>query len=218
EGHAGGYLVINSPEPRILNPVTQAAFDLATPLIYEGLVGLDSKTEPVPVLAEKWTSSADGRTLTFTLRQNVTWHDGKPFTSADAAFTIDTIRKPPTTIWSGYLASIEKGETADDTTVVVTYKQVYGPAIASFTFGILPKHLWNGQDLAKAAANVSPVGTGPYKLLRWTPGKNMVLEAYKSYWAGRANVDQVELVFGVPAKDHLAALRAHQLDFAEITE
>jgi peptide/nickel transport system substrate-binding protein len=216
--HAGGYLVMPSPEPRILNPVTQAAYDLATPLVYEGLVGLDAKSEPVPVLAEQWASSNDGRTLTFTLRSGVTWHDGKPFSAADVVFTIETIQKTPTTIWSAYLAPIAKVESPDDKTVVVSYKEPYGPAVASFTFGVLPKHLWAGQDLAKAAANVSPVGTGPYKLLRWVPGKNMVLEASKSYWAGRPNIDQIELVFGMANKAHLPALRARQLDFAEVTE
>src|SRR5512143_785993 len=50
----GGYIVVSSPEPRSLNPVTQAAFDVATPLIFEGLVGLDLRGEPVPALAEKW--------------------------------------------------------------------------------------------------------------------------------------------------------------------
>jgi peptide/nickel transport system substrate-binding protein len=214
----GGYLVLPSPEPRVLNPVTQAAFDLATPLVYEGLVGLDAKLDPVPVLAEHWTSSPDGKTITFNLREKVLWHDGKPFSAADVLFTIDTIRKTPTSLWSAYLSPIDKVDSPDEHTVVVTYKQVYGPALASFTFGILPKHLWEGHSLTKAAANVTPVGTGPYKLLNWTPGKRMVVEANKAYWAGRPNIDQIELVFGVTGKDHLAALRAHKLDFADITE
>src|SRR5687767_5243114 len=78
----GGYVVVTSPEPRTLNPIYSAAFNAAEPLIFEGLVGLDSRTEPVPVLAEKWERSADGKLLTFTLRKDVSWHDGKPFSSA----------------------------------------------------------------------------------------------------------------------------------------
>src|SRR5262249_29131884 len=103
----GGYLVMPSPEPFILNPITRAAFDLATPLIYEGLVGLDPKLEPVPVLAASWDRSADGTELTFHLRKDVTWHDGKPFTADDVVFTVDAARRSPSSIWSAYLASVQ---------------------------------------------------------------------------------------------------------------
>src|SRR6266545_3524003 len=71
--HKGGYLVVSSPEPRSVNPITQAAFDVATPLIFEPLVGLDARGEEVPVLAEKWERSPDGKVLTFRLRKNVKW-------------------------------------------------------------------------------------------------------------------------------------------------
>src|SRR5262245_37880331 len=57
----GGYLVVSSFEPRTVNPVIQAAFDVATPLIFEGLVGYDARGELVPVLAEKWERSPDGK-------------------------------------------------------------------------------------------------------------------------------------------------------------
>jgi peptide/nickel transport system substrate-binding protein len=214
----GGYIILPSPEPKIINPVLQTAFDLATPLIYEGLVGLDAKLEPVPVLAEKWERSPDGKVLSFTIRQGVKWQDGTPFTSADVAFTIDAIRKAPTSIWSGYLASIDKVDAKDPQVLAVTYKEPYGPDVVSFTFGVLPKHLYEGKDLAKAPTNVTPVGTGPYKVLRWTPNKGMVLEANKAHWAGRPNIDQIELLFDVQQKDNLAKLRANKLDFAEIIE
>src|SRR5689334_18215621 len=67
----GGYIVIPSPEPALVNPVLQTAFDLATPLIYEGLVGVDAKFEPQPLLAESWERANDGKTLVFHLRKNV---------------------------------------------------------------------------------------------------------------------------------------------------
>jgi peptide/nickel transport system substrate-binding protein len=82
----------------------------------------------------------------------------------------------------------------------------------------LPKHLFEGQDLAKAPVNVNPVGTGPYKVLRWSPGRNMVVAANTKYWNGRPKIDQIELRFDIPDKEHLAALRDHRLDFAEIRE
>lgn len=213
----GGYIVVTSPEPRALNPVTQAAFDVATPLIFEGLVGLDARTEPVPVLAEKWERSPDGKVLTFTLRKGVTWHDGKPFTSADVVFTAETIRKGGVP-FAAYLASVDKVTAPDEHTVIVAYREPYGPDVASFIFGILPKHLYEGQDLARAPANAAPVGTGPFKFTRWAPRKNIVLAANEEYWAGRPMVDQVEVVFDLRPRDHLRALRENKIDFAEITE
>jgi len=215
----GGYVVLSSPEPSTLNPITSAAFDVATPLIFDGLVGLDARGELVPVLAEKWSRSPDGKVLTFQLRKNVTWHDGKPFTSADVAFTIDTIRKGQApTLWAAYLASIEKVEATGEHTVAVTWRESYGPDVASFIFGILPKHVFEGQDVARAPANNSPVGTGPFKFVRWSSRKNMVLAANEQYWAGRPNLDRIEIVFDIRPRDHLRALSESKLDFAEITE
>src|ERR1700732_2531049 len=56
--------------------------------IYEGLLRYSPKLEPLPGLAESWSVSEDGKTYTFKLRKGVTWHDDKPFTSADIAFSI----------------------------------------------------------------------------------------------------------------------------------
>jgi peptide/nickel transport system substrate-binding protein len=213
----GGYVVVTSPEPRTLNPIYSAAFNAAEPLIFEGLVGLDARTEPVPVLAEKWERSGDGKVLTFTLRKDVAWHDGKPFSAEDVVFTIDTIRKGRT-LWAAYLASVEKVETPDPRTVVVTYREPYGPDVASFVFGIIPKHVFEDKDVETHPANNSPVGTGPFKFMRWSSRKNMLLAANDGYWAGRPNIDQIEIVFDVRQRDQLRLLRENKLDFTEITE
>jgi peptide/nickel transport system substrate-binding protein len=214
----GGYLVIPSAEPALINPVLQNAFDLAHPLIFEGLVGLDSSFELVGALAQSWDRAADGTKLTFHLRKNVTWHDGKPFTSADVAFTVDAIRKAQTSIWRNYLAGIDKVETPDPLTVVVTYTKPNALDLASFTFGVLPAHQFDKGVTKEAAANRSPVGTGPFKFVRWNAGKDMILDANATYWGGRPNVDQLQLVFDIQPSQQLKALRASpgRLDFVEI--
>ena len=213
----GGYLVLPSLEPPSLNPVVQATYDEATPLIFEGLVGLDARLEPRERLAAKWAQSPDGKTLIFHLRPGVTWHDGKPFGADDVVFTVEQIRsaKVPSN-WSGYLASVDKVEAVDPLTVKVTYKEPYGPALATWTFGIIPKHLFAGKDLSTTDANQAPIGTGPFKFVRWTPKKSIVLEANAAWWDGRPYLDKIEIVFDA-APDELAALRAGRLDFAEIT-
>ena len=219
KGRQGGYVVLPSAEPPYLNPVRQSAVDVATPLVFEGLVGVDARLEHVPVLATKWERSPDGKTLTFHLRKGVSWHDGRPFTAADVLFTLDAIRKPGVAnIWRGYLASVDKVEAPDDQTVKVTFSETYGPDVAAFTFGILPKHLYDGKDIAGAPANYTPIGTGPFKLERWTPKKRIILVANEHHWNGRPSLNQVELVMDKKPSEYLAALQKNQLDFAEIID
>ena len=85
----GVFNVHYGAEQRQLNPSLQASTGvyIIGGKIQEALVDLDANGQPVGVLAESWESSADGKTITFKLRKGVTWHDGKPFTSADVEFT-----------------------------------------------------------------------------------------------------------------------------------
>ena len=216
---SGGYLVLPSSEPTVLNPILQAAFEEVTPLVFEGLIGLDSKLEPVARLAEKWQASEDGKVFTFTLRKGVLWHDGKPFTAEDVKFTMDTILEPGVpSIWKGYLAQVAKVETPDPHTVKVTYKEAYGPALMTYTFGILPKHAFEGQALAQATANNAPVGTGPFRFVRWSPGRSIQLDANDKWWNGRPYLDKVEVVFDTPPGKGLDALKAGKIDVVTVSD
>ena len=79
-----------------INPilVSDTATALLVNFIFDPLVNFDTKYNPIPGLAEKWSTSTDGKTWTFNLRPNVTWHDGVAFTSADVAFTVQAILHP----------------------------------------------------------------------------------------------------------------------------
>src|SRR5687768_3291111 len=147
-------------EPRYLNPILETRFTRANALIFEGLVGLSSALEPVPVLAESWQSSPDGKKLTFKLRSGVKWQDGKPFTSKDVQFTFQSIRDATApTLWKTYFNSVEKLETPDASTVVVTYTRPYAPALIAWTVGIIPAHVYGGGQLVDSKGNREPVGT-----------------------------------------------------------
>jgi len=219
----GGHLVLpagsggGSSEPEYLNPILQTSFTRANALIFEGLVGLSSTLEPVPVLAESWQSSADGKKITFKLRSGVKWQDGKPFTSKDVQFTFQAIRetKAPT-LWKTYFAAVDKLETPDPNTVVVTYSRPYAPALIAWTVGIIPAHVYGGGPLTASKGNKEPVGTGPFRLSRWEPGKSLLFEANRGWWNGRPNLDQVTL--RVDAGDPLKALRAGEVDFTQVPD
>ena len=219
----GGIVRLPSNEPKYLNPILEPRFVVANALIFEGLVGLDAKMEPVPRLAESWEVSPDGKTITFKLRDGVKWHDGTKFTSADVAFTFEAIRATTAaTAWKTYMAPVQSVATPDERTVVVTYVAPFAPALVSWTVGILPKHVFAPgggpmpDDLTGANANLEPVGTGPFRYSRWELGKRLYLEANKDWWHKRPHLDAVELVFGVQEGEVAETLRRGEIDLARI--
>jgi peptide/nickel transport system substrate-binding protein len=213
----GGHVVLPSSEPRYLNPILETRFTRASAFLFEGLVGLSSALEPVPLLATSWEQSADGKRLTFKLREGVKWHDGRPFTSADVAFTFNAIRETQApTLWKTYFAAVDSLETPDPHTVVVHYSKPYAQALIAWTVGLIPEHVYDGGPLTESEGNRAPVGTGPYRMARWEPGKQLLFEASGLWWNGRPNIDSV--VLQVNVADQLAALRAGELDFAQVPD
>ena len=211
----GGYLKLPSHEPRYLNPVLETRLENANMLVFEGLVGLNARLEPVPRLAASWEQSPDGKVITFHLRKDVTWHDGKPFTADDVAFTYGAIQSSNVpTLWRAYMSAVETLEAPEPHTVVVKYRYPYAPALSSWIVGILPRHAYGQGELTRSPANQEPVGTGPYKLSRWELGKRLVFEANPAWWNGRAHIDVIELVVDVP--ESIDALTEGRIDFANI--
>src|SRR5258707_8662037 len=90
--------------------------------IFEGLLRYSPKLEPLPGLAESWTVSDDAKVYTFKLKPGVTWHDGKPFTSADVLFSIEMLKQTHARARNN-MVQVEKVEAPDDLTVVFTLKQ-----------------------------------------------------------------------------------------------
>jgi peptide/nickel transport system substrate-binding protein len=155
--------------PRFINPLL-ATSDVdrdLTSLIYSGLLRVNSKGELVKDLAESYNVSPDNLTYTFTLKDNVYFHDGTKVTAEDIIFTIEKaqdplLKSPREANWTG--VRIQK---VDERTVSFTLSQPYSPFIQNFTLGILPKHVWNTatiEELPFSQINIKPVGTGPYKI------------------------------------------------------
>ena len=142
--------------PRTLNPLlaTQVVENSLDSLFADKLISMDSRENLVPILAQAVPSqangdiSADGLTIRYRLRHNVTWHDGVPFTSKDVRFSFDAIMNPDNDIISrnGYddVASVQ---TPDDYTVIFHLKRPYGPFVATIfsesdsPYEIVPEHI-----------------------------------------------------------------------------
>lgn len=160
--------------------------------IYNGLVKYDKNIKLTGDLAESWDISPDGLTITFHLRKNVRWHDGKPYTSADAMFSYEFMIDPKTpTPYSGDFLKVAKAEAPDPYTFKVTYKEPFAPALASWGLKQLPAHLLKGKDVRKSPLNRKPVGTGPYILEKWEAGSRIVLRSNHDYFEGRPKLDRV---------------------------
>lgn len=176
--------------------------DAVAPVV-EGLLAPDKNAKYVPVLAREVPTvknggikvAADGKTMTITykLRPNVKWHDGKPFTSADVKFTWEAVKNPK------FIAESKDGtedilriDTPDPLTAVVHYKRI-APDFAStlFTFGILPKHALEGKDLNTDPYNTKPLGTGPFMVKEFRRGQYVALTRNPNYWRKDAKGQQL---------------------------
>lgn len=181
-------------------------------MIFEPLVAFDLNLTVVPWLAESWEVSEDGLVWTFHLRDNVTWHDGKPFTAEDVVFTIETVleHKPPT--WYSYFEMIERAEAVDNYTVKVYMKQPYSWTLTTFaTFEILPKHAW--KDVPWNTTDPPMIGTGPFKWVKWEKGEYIELEKNPNYWkAGKPHLDRVLWTVYETGSAQVLALRAGEVD------
>ena len=192
----GSLVILSTQTPRHLNGAVQSGIATAVPStqLFASLVRYDSGWEPQPYLAKSWETSEDGRTITFRMVDNATFHDGTPVTSEDVAFSIMTIKAnhPFQTMF----APVEAVETPDPHTAVFKLSQPHpalmlalSPALAP----ILPKHVYgDGQDVKSHPANSAVIGSGPFKLKEFTPGEAIILEKNPNFFMeGRPVLDEI---------------------------
>ena len=169
----GTFTVHYGAEQRMLNPSLQASTGvyIVGGKMQEPLVDLDANGQPVGVLAESWEAAPDGKTITFKLRQGVTWHDGKPFTSADVAFTAMEMWKKILNYGTTLQLFLTAVDTPDPLTVIFRYERpmplnLLLRALPDLGY-ISPKHLYeNGGEIRQNPVNLAPVGTGPFKFVQ----------------------------------------------------
>ncbi|QTH40512.1 hypothetical protein J4772_23365 [Cohnella sp. LGH] len=179
-------------------------------VVFSGLVRLTEKLEPVPDLAEKW-ELPDPKTIVFTLRKDVAFHDGTPFTSADVKYTYDSIRdlefKAPN---AKLYEAIDSVEATDDYTVKFTLKQPSAPLLYYLDLGIVPKHIGEKNDGTLAT---NPIGTGPYKFVKWDKNSKLFFEVYDKYHDGVAKTKQMTYFVIPDNTTRVSALEAGDIDF-----
>ncbi|MBD5633292.1 MAG: hypothetical protein IAI49_02335, partial [Candidatus Eremiobacteraeota bacterium] len=217
-------------EPDSLNPYLSNALAAGRveAAIFSGLVRYGPRGTILPDLATRVPTiangdiSRDGKTFTYHLDPRAVWHDGVPVTSDDAAFTWHAIMDPKNNVTSrsGY-DRIANVIAVDAHTVRISYREPYAPAIANFAAGvsrtsILPKHVLEHADFNTAEFNRAPIGSGPYRFVRWDHGSEIVLAAFPRFFRTPAIVPRIEYRIVPDTNTLFNAVRTHDLDAAEI--
>lgn len=202
-------------EPPTLSSINNTSTPLTSGKIFDGLVTYDFDLNPKAQLATSWTVSPDGLRYVFKLREGVTWHDGKPFTSADAAFSILRL-KAGHPRGRATFANVEQANTPDPLTLELVLSKpapflmvALGPSESP----IVPKHLYEGVDVAAPPGPPLLIGTGPFVLKEWNRGSHVVLERNPNYWdKPKPYLDRVVIRFMPDAAARAAAFEAGDLD------
>lgn len=199
-------------EPPTLDPTSgaaQAIREVTLQNIFEGLVKIDRTGKLQPCLAESWQIADDNVTYRFKLRQGAKFHDDTPFTSEQVKFSFERAVAPDSTNAQRQLFTpIAEITTPDPATVVIKLKQ----PTANFLFGLA----WGDAVIvapATAANNkTNPVGTGPFKFVRWNRGDRLELARNDGYWGEKPALAKATFRFMSDPQAQVAALRAGDVD------
>lgn len=211
-------------------------------LLYNSLVKVDSDDATIiPDLADSWEVSPDATTFTFNLNPDATWHDGTPVTADDVIYTAATAAQMAETYttngtysignWTAVLGAdkvagtsdIPEGlEKVDDHTVRFTLaapNAVWLRFLADPAYMIMPKHILEGMDAAAIQSSdftngVGTIGSGPYKLVSFTPDVGIEYAAHEAYHKGAPKIPQVIFKLGVDPATAAAQIQSGELDMA----
>ena len=197
--------------------------------IYDTLMtsSLDEVATEYGLLAEAVRHPPDFSTVTYRLRKEARWHDGKPVTPEDVVWTFENLKKLNPN-YRFYYRHVTKAEQTGEREVTFTFDQPGNrelPQIVGQLY-VLPKHWWTGKDAQGNARNIDagtlepPLGSGPYRLKNFAAGRSVAYERVKDYWAanipskvGTENFDEIRYEYFRDDTVELEAFKAGHFDF-----
>lgn len=198
-------------------------------LIYDALMtpSLDEPSAEYGLLAEQVSHPADFSSVTYRLRKEARWHDGRPVTPEDVIFSLEAFKKN-SPMYSAYYRHVVKAEKAGERDIVFSFDgagnrelpQIVGQLI------VLPKHWWEGLDAAGRKRDIAtttlekPLGGGAYRIKEFVAGRTVVYERVRDYWGrdlsvnvGRNNFDELRFEYFRDTTVALEAFKADQVDW-----
>ncbi|MBU0546523.1 peptide ABC transporter substrate-binding protein [Patescibacteria group bacterium] len=171
-------------QPQFINPIFSSTNDVDSDLVslsFTGLFRYDKEQKLVPDLASEYMISDDKKIYTVTLRPNIFWSDGEPFSASDILYTFENIQNPEvgSPLYPTFQGVVV--EQIEENQVRFVLKEPFAPFLHSLTVGILPEHVWtnippSGMRLAKN--NLRPVGTGPWKFEKMVKDDSGTVQSY----------------------------------------
>ena len=212
---------VRLPFPAYDGTLTPYTFSLGYPLVtlvYDTLLWRDAAGIPQPWLARSVTRSNGGRRLTITLRDGVRWHDGRPLTAADVAFTLRFVARHYHPRFTPGLGDIRRVRTDGKLKLTVDLRQ---PSLGFDNepladLPILPEHLWRGLPAERRAPRGLPVGSGPYRLVSESPKAGYVFRANPDYALGMPQVGEIRVPIIRDADATYDALRDRDVDMVPL--
>ena len=219
----GSFVIALSDNVKTIDPIGSPSVDAASErvrsLMFNSLVKKDEKFDYVPELASKIDRSEDGLTFTFTLRDGVTFQDGRPFSSADAKYTLDTVLANPFAKSASFFegsganrkAYVSSVEAPDAHTLVIKLNNRWTGLLPNLVpIAIIPKDSYESQK-------THPLGTGPFKFKSYDQAQQVVdLEANTSYWDGPPQIPAVRVRVISDSNAMQAELRSGRVDIAPL--
>lgn len=212
-------LTFASSDYKTLNAVLNTHDELPS-LIFSGLMKHDGHGMPVVDLASKYEFDEASLTYTFHLRDNATWHDGKPFTADDVKFTLDTLRfnKDIESETADSYKNIKDVEVVDPKTVKIHLGKPSAAMLDSLCIGMLPKHLLDGKNIMTDSFNQNPVGTGRYKFVSWDKGQSIILTRNDKFYGKMPKIEKIVCKIIPDENAKAAQLKSGGIDFSLINE
>ena len=171
------------------------ALQVINNMLFMQLTRLNANLDFVPYLATEWTFENGGKSLTYTLREDVSWSDGQPTTAEDVLFTYEMSIHPDVAYpASSRFDMTEQVEVLDPYRIRFTFKKAYPDALFDTQIPILPKHVLEAippAEIAQSDFNRKPIGNGPFRLVEWKANRHAIFAANTEFAPGRPYLDQV---------------------------
>lgn len=230
-----GYVNADAPKGGDVRLHAVGTFDSFNPFIVKGqpaagvaatydTLMVPAEDEPFTLyglVAESIDVPADRSSVAFTLRPQARFHDGQPMTAADVVFTFETLKAKGQPFYRMYFADVDKVETQGERKVKFTFKPGDNRELPLILgeMQVLPKHYWQGRDF-EATTLEPPLGSGPYKVESFEPGRFVSYRRVPDYWAkdlpvrrGHNNFDRIQYDYYRDATVALEAFKSGAYDF-----